>query len=157
MFGRCAMILSMCRRPKWRHDSTWSNLKAEDIQYVAVHPGRLLHARIPRGQSSVDLVNWYQYSVSDAEGVFDRRLTLLTKLQKCIAGLPQRNSLLLAGDFNCPVMAHPPVSGSCVLQCPLDPLPGRKGSSKCASYSAPLCLERLAEAPARTTGHIHVR
>ena len=24
---------------KWRHDSTWSNLKAEDIQYVAVHPG----------------------------------------------------------------------------------------------------------------------
>eukprot|EP00439_Symbiodinium_sp_Y106_P044349 s2334_g5.t1 len=128
---------------KWRHDSTWSNqdfhylhsqglgkddrvagllimistrlVKAEDIQYVAIHPGRLLHARIPRGQSSVDLVNWYQYSVSDAEGVFERRLTLLTKLQKCIAGLPQRNSLLLAGDFNCPVMAYPPVSGSCVL------------------------------------------
>ena len=63
----------------------------------------------------MDLVNWYQYSVSDAEGVFERRLTLLTKLQKCIAGLPQRNSLLLAGDFNCPVMAYPPVSGSCVL------------------------------------------
>ena len=92
---------------KWRHDSTWTNqdfhyihsqglgkedrvaglltmistrlVKADDIQYVAAHPGRLLHIRIPRGQSSVDIVNWYQYSVSDAEGVFDRRLSLLTK------------------------------------------------------------------------------
>ena len=107
---------------KWRHDNTWTNedfhyihsqglgkedrvagllimistrlVKEDDIQYVAVHPGRLLHVRIPRGQSSVDIVNWYQYSVSDAEGVFERRLALLTKLQKCVAGLPQRNSLL---------------------------------------------------------------
>ena len=129
---------------KWRHDSTWTNqdfhyihsqglgkedrvaglltmistrlVKADDIQYVAAHPGRLLHIRIPRGQSSVDIVNWYQYSVSDAEGVFDRRLSLLTKLQRCVAGLPQqRNSLLLAGDFNCPISTNPPVCGNCVL------------------------------------------
>ena len=88
--------------------STWS-------QYVAAHPGRLLHIRIPRGQAPGDSANWYQYSVSDAEGVFDRRLSRLTKLQRCVAGLPQRNSLLLAGDFNCPISTNPPVCGSCVL------------------------------------------
>ena len=119
---KCAMMLSACRKPNGGMTITWTNedfhyihsqglgkedrvagllikfstrlVKEDDIQYVAVHPGRLLHVRIPRGQSSVDIVNWYQYSVSDAEGVFERRLALLTKLQKCVAGLPQRNSLL---------------------------------------------------------------
>ena len=147
---------------KWRHDSTWTNkvfhyihsqgfgkedrvaglltmistklVKAEDIQYVAAHPGRLLHVRIPRGQSSVDIVNWYQYSVSDAEGVFDRRLSLLAKLQKCVAGLPQRSSFLLAGDFNCPVSPNPPVCGSCVLTPTSTRYKDAKDLHKCAEH-----------------------
>ncbi|CAE7356543.1 unnamed protein product [Symbiodinium sp. CCMP2456] len=92
-----------------------SIVAASDLQHHEVHPGRLNHIRIPRGQSHVDIVNLYQYAASDSDGVYERRMGLLTKLQKCVAGLPQRNSVVLGGDFNCPLEPHPPQCGHCVL------------------------------------------
>ena len=86
-------------------------VKAEQLQYCVHHAGRLLHARIPHGHTHVDIVNWYQYAVNQQEGTFDRRQKLLIKLQKCIAHLPRRNSLILGGDFNCPCEQHTNVCG----------------------------------------------
>ena len=37
------------------------------------------------------------------------------RLQKCVAGLSQRNTLLVGGDFNCPFESNPPCCGTCVL------------------------------------------
>ena len=133
----------LVQETKWRYDSTWSDrayhfvhsqgqgkddqvaglltmistrlTKAEDIQHSALHHGRLLHVRFPRGQVHVDVLNWYQYAVSDAEGVYDKRHKLLTRLQRSVAGLPRRNTLLLGGDFNCPFESNAPCCGDCVL------------------------------------------
>ncbi|CAE6969563.1 unnamed protein product, partial [Symbiodinium sp. CCMP2456] len=133
----------LVQETKWRHDSTWSNqafhyvhsqgvrkedstggvlimiatrhAKARDIQFHAIHPGRLVHVRIPKGQTHIDIMNLYQYSVSDAEGVYERRAALTFKLHRCLAGLPRRNFLLLGGDFNCPCEPHKATCGQCVL------------------------------------------
>ena len=86
-------------------------VKAEQLQYCVHHAGQLLHARIPHGHTHVDIVNWYQYAVNQQEGTFDRRQKRLIKLQKCIAHLPRRNSLILGGDFNCPCEQHTNVCG----------------------------------------------
>ena len=89
--------------------------KAGDVQHSAIHNGRLLHVRFPIGQVHVDVLNWYQYAVSDADGIYDKRHQLLMRLQKSVAGMPQRNTLLVGGDFNCPFECNPPCCGSCVL------------------------------------------
>ena len=86
-------------------------VKAEQLQYFVHHAGRLLHVRIPHGHTHVDLVNWYQYAVNQQADTFDRRQKLLIKLQKCLAHLPRRNSLILGGDFNCPCEQHANVCG----------------------------------------------
>eukprot|EP00439_Symbiodinium_sp_Y106_P065329 s1190_g10.t1 len=124
----------MLQGTKWTLDSTWASqdylyvhtagvgkhdrlagllimistrlVKAEQLQYCVHHAGRLLHARIPHGHMC-----WYQYAVNQQEGTFDRRQRLLIKLQKCIAHLPRRNSLILGGDFNCPCEQHTNVCG----------------------------------------------
>ena len=46
--------------------------KAADVQHSAVHNGRLLHVRFPRGQVHVDVLNWYQYAVSDKDGTYEK-------------------------------------------------------------------------------------
>ena len=89
--------------------------QARDVQFNILHPGRLVHVRIPKGPAHIDLLNLYQYSVSDAEGVCERRLALLTTLQRCLAGLPRRNYLILGGDFNCPCEPYKSTCGQCVL------------------------------------------
>ena len=66
------------------------------------------------------MVNWYQYAVNQQEGTFDRRQKLLIKLQKCIAHLPRRNSLVLGGDFNCPCEQYTNVCGPAII--PPNPL-----------------------------------
>ena len=76
--------------------------------------------RIPHGNTHVDVVNWYQYAVNQQEGTFEKRQKLLIKLQKCLAHLPRRNSLVLGGDFNCPCEQHANVCGPAHL--PPNPL-----------------------------------
>ncbi|CAE7208423.1 unnamed protein product [Symbiodinium sp. CCMP2592] len=132
--------LILVQETKWRHDSTWStdafhfihsqghnkedkvagllvmvavkHTKAGDIQHSALHHGRLLHVRFPKGQTHIDILNYYHI---DNEGVYENRHKLLTKLQRTVAGLPARNTLLLAGDFNCPFEPNAAHCGRCVL------------------------------------------
>ena len=127
----------LIQESKWTHDSTWTNkdyhyvhspgsgkhdryggllimistrlAKAEDIQFYAPHPGRLLHVRIPHGSTHVDILNWYQYAINQQDGIPDRRQKLLMQIQKTIAHLPRRNVLLLGGDFNCPCGTGSPI------------------------------------------------
>ena len=138
----------LMQESKWTHDSTWTNkdyhyvhspgsgkhdryggllimistrlAKAEDIQFYAPHPGRLLHVRIPHGSTHVDILNWCQYAINQQHGTPDRRQKLLMQIQKTIAHLPRRNVLLLGGDFNCPCEPHGAVCGTAVV--PHNPL-----------------------------------
>ena len=90
----------LVQETKWRQDNMWSDkayhfvhsqgqgkddavaglltmistrlAKAADVQHSAVHNGRLLHVRFPRGQVHVDVLNWYQYAVSDKDGTYEK-------------------------------------------------------------------------------------
>ena len=111
----------LIQETKWSYEATWSNkdyhyvhspgsgahnryggllvmistrlAKADDIQFYAPHPGRLLHVRVPHGNTHVDVLNWYQYAVNQQDNTVDRRQKLLIQLQKTVAHLPRRNLL----------------------------------------------------------------
>eukprot|EP00439_Symbiodinium_sp_Y106_P022897 s2239_g2.t2 len=133
----------LIQETKWSYEATWSNkdyhyvhspgsgahnryggllvmistrlAKADDIQFYAPHPGRLLHVRVPHGNTHVDVLNWYQYAVNQQDNTFDRRQKLLIQLQKTVAHLPRRNLLLLGGDFNCPCEPHGSTCGQAIV------------------------------------------
>ncbi|CAE7728748.1 unnamed protein product [Symbiodinium sp. CCMP2592] len=135
--------IAFIQESKWRFESTWETAeflyihscgtgpvdkvggvltivskrlaKASDLQFQVLHGGRLLHVRVPSGGVHVDLLNYYQYAVVQEDVVYERRQNMFFKLQKCLAGLPRRNSLILAGDFNCPFIPFGNVCGTHVI------------------------------------------
>ena len=77
--------------------------QAQSIRYTEVIPGRALHIRIPGEQFSLDVICAYQLvwrSQSTAIANKNQRQKLLDQLHQHMKGLPSRNTLLLAGDFN---------------------------------------------------------
>ena len=89
--------------------------KSSDIQFHHVWAGRLLHVRVPAGGSSIDLLNVYQYSANEKPETLHRRQQFLQRLQKCLAGLPRRHSLIMSGDMNTSCESTPHVCGPHVL------------------------------------------
>ena len=85
-----------------------------DIQYNAVHPGRLLHVRVNL-QQPLDLINVYQYAANDHKSTPERRYRLLLSLQKTLQGIPGRNMLILAGDMNTTCTPTEKVCGKWVM------------------------------------------
>ena len=71
------------------------------LSWREVTPGRLLHVRLYLESTGLDLVNFYQHpwTGSDQQRQ-DKRSGLLGALDGLLAGLPQRNVVILAGDFN---------------------------------------------------------
>ena len=57
---------------------------------------------------SIDILCIYQHAADDQHNIHGGRQKVWVTLARCLAGLPQRNLLLLGGDFNC---APPPLSG----------------------------------------------
>ena len=77
--------------------------KAKDIRLNEILPGRLLHVRIPGESFSLDVISFYQFVWRSKQTLTqnqEQRKDALSKLSQTIATLPQRNSLLIAGDFN---------------------------------------------------------
>ena len=89
--------------------------KPTDIQFHHVWAGRLLHVRIPAGNTSLDLLNAYQFSANEKSETQTRRQQYLRCLQRCLAGLPRRHSLILSGDLNTSCEPTPHVCGRHVL------------------------------------------
>ncbi|CAE7700026.1 unnamed protein product [Symbiodinium sp. CCMP2592] len=87
-------------------------------QYVTrsreILPGRILHVRLSGINYSIDLLSCYQYVISSRETTAvnaSRREHFWTLLGRCLATLPQRNVLVLAGDFNCAVRRETGTAG----------------------------------------------
>ena len=89
--------------------------KASDLQHVDIHPGRLLHVRVHTKRATLDVINCYQYALNDKSGTHERRQAWLRRLQQCLTGLPSRNALVLAGDFNSQSSPKPKVCGNWTL------------------------------------------
>ena len=66
-------------------------------------PGRLIHLRFPFKSRSFDLICGYQFVDDRRVQTRSNRQTCWNTLDQCLGTIPNRNALLLAGDFNCAV------------------------------------------------------
>ena len=92
--------------------------KAKDIRFNEVLPGRLLHVRIPGESFSLDVLSFYQYVWRSRQTLTqnqEQRKDALAKLSQTIAQLPQRNTLLVAGDFNTSLKPDKKHVGPCTI------------------------------------------
>ena len=76
----------------------------------------LVHWRGPIGKQQVDMVAIYQhalrYSAAEVKiELMKKRKSFWDKLDSCVASLPLRSSVFVAGDFNTSLAPFPPVSG----------------------------------------------
>ncbi|CAE7939773.1 Pol, partial [Symbiodinium necroappetens] len=91
-------------------------LAGDHHSWNEIVPGRLLHWRGHLGKQQVDLFNLYQHSLSyhnddQKKTVMGHRKTLWQHLDKAIAALPFRTSIILMGDFNMVMQPHTKVAG----------------------------------------------
>ena len=95
--------------------------RASSLRYNEVLPGRVLHARIPGEQVSLDVVSVYQHvwrSTLTTEANQQHRKGVLSSLQSLLSHLPSRNTLLVAGDFNSSLIPDGKHVGPCVPKGP---------------------------------------
>ena len=62
-------------------------------------PGRILQLRLHGPNRSIDILNIYQYTCITTH--MDQRRQLWHELFSLLSKLPKRNTLIMAGDFNC--------------------------------------------------------
>ena len=72
-----------------------------NIQWNDIVPGRLLHARLHGSQRPMDILATYQYMDDNSNARRQLRKTYWNRLDETLQLLPNRNVLLLTGDFNC--------------------------------------------------------
>ena len=80
--------------------------------------GRLMHVRIHQGDNSIDIINLYQHvwrSQLDREGNTKCREAVWRKLRQVTTKIPQRNTLIVGGDFNCTIRRMKHHIGSAVI------------------------------------------
>ena len=78
----------------------------EQISVQTHLKGRLMHVRTHQGENSIDIINLYQHvwrSRLDKEGNTKCREGVWRKLRQVTAKIPQRNTLVVGGDFNCTI------------------------------------------------------
>ena len=84
------------------------------VRWLSVIPGRLLHIRVGDSHGSIDLVNCYQHTVLSQSEHANGREQVWLRLSQLLEALPLRNRLLVAGDWNSPLISRPPWIGSSV-------------------------------------------
>ena len=78
----------------------------EQISVQTHLKGRLMHVRIHQGENSIDIINLYQHvwrSQLDRDGNTSCREAVWKKLRQVTTKIPQRNALVVGGDFNCAI------------------------------------------------------
>ena len=84
--------------------------QAHQLSWTEIEPGRLVHIRIHGKTRSVDFIAIYQHVFSTDRLI--QRQRLLDKLNDVLSKLPQRNLLVLLGDFNTSLMTRSKVVGT---------------------------------------------
>ena len=97
--------------------SKWS---LEQIRFREVMQGRILHMRLQQDKHSLDLVNVYQFArpntgSHETAKMMAPRAELWKSLQGLLGTLPNRNPLILMGDFNCNVKPSSGLAGTKAL------------------------------------------
>ena len=92
--------------------------QAKDIRFNEVLPGRLLHVRVPGASFSMDVISFYQYVWRSKQTLTqnqEQRKSALDCLSKTVSSLPQRNTLIVAGDFNMSLKTDRKYVGPCTI------------------------------------------
>lgn len=84
----------------------------DNLGYDIQQPGRLVHVRIHFDRRALDLVAMYQYVDNRNQASSQARAGIWSALNACLYQLPSRNSLLVAGDFNCSLKRQVPWTGT---------------------------------------------
>ena len=112
------VITSVC--PSKRHQGLAVFIKeslvdSADIKFQEPAVGRLLHVRFPLSPRDVDvdLFNFYRHAwgVETGGALLEQRLKLWTTLGRHLDGLPRRNILAVAGDFNSTLIPESGITG----------------------------------------------
>ena len=77
-----------------------------------------MHVRIHQGDNSIDIINLYQHVWRyqlDREGNTKCREAVWRKLRQVTTKIPQRNTLIVGGDFNCTIRRMKHHIGSAVI------------------------------------------
>ena len=77
--------------------------RLQQIRWIDVVPGRLLHVQLQFKGRSIDVLGCYQFSNTHTKQRHLDRQTWWNQLDKCVSDLSRRNLLVVAGDFNCSV------------------------------------------------------
>ena len=83
--------------------------KPQDIAFEALQPGRLLHVRLHLSNWNLDILGTYQYAWAPELGKktnLARRSEIWHALEQTLARLPNRNQLIVCGDFNTDLKPH---------------------------------------------------
>ena len=92
--------------------------QAKDIRFNEVMPGRLLHVRVPGTSFSLDVLSFYQFVWRSKQTLAqnqEQRRAALDSLSKTVSSLPQRNTLIVAGDFNMSLRTDRKYVGPCTI------------------------------------------
>ena len=84
--------------------------QAHHLSWTEVDPGRLLHLRVHGESRSIDFLTVYQHVFSNDR--LEQRQTFLDQLNNVLSRIPQRNMLVLLGDFNTSLLTKSKVVGS---------------------------------------------
>ena len=92
--------------------------KRDNVSYRVLRQGRVLSVRLHHSQNGSDLLNVYQHvwrtNIDKAENL-KARASIWDAVRSSIMKSPQRNDLILAGDFNCSIQTSRGLIGSAVV------------------------------------------
>ena len=87
-----------------------------------------MHVRIHQGENSIDVINLYQHvwrSQLDKDSNTKCREGVWKKLRQVTTKIPQRNTLVVGGDFNCTIRRMRHHIGSAIVEA-REPSPAQK-------------------------------
>ena len=103
--------------PKQKHAGVMVMIRrritvAEEVKYECDLAGRIIRVRFPIGNNFVNVICAYQHAWNNKDkAVLDKRAAFWKKLDHCVRKIPNRELLLLGGDFNVQVNPSPPFIG----------------------------------------------
>ena len=86
------------------------------VPWTSIITGRIMHVRIGDAQGTIDALNCYQQTPSQHVEQLRVREQVWHRLAQVLQALPLRNRLLMAGDFNAPLVSRAPWVGKAVPQ-----------------------------------------
>lgn len=85
---------------------------SDQLGFVAPLPGRLGHLRLHFQRRALDILGCYQFADTQVHHKSQHRQLFWTKLDEHMSMIPNRNNVIILGDFNCSATAHHPYVGT---------------------------------------------